>query len=221
MFVRQPQFRNASADVQMFYGNNRTGSSAIQKYSWSKPPGVSHVYIMLIGCGGNGDGTNLSGGSGSVTVWYGAAQNIPDALDVWVANSNGGQTSIFYKSGTIQLLFANGANSTTGGSAMTANAFTASGFFQSVAGANGVGGSVGPSSTTFLSAGGYNSTDDATANYEYSTGPATATRNGYFMLQPIIVGVGGTNTGRGGVGCGGGGSNVSVGGPGMVLIASW
>jgi hypothetical protein len=96
---------------------------------------------------------------------------------------------------------------------MTANQFTASGFFQSTAGQAGAT-TIGASSTTFLSAGAAGGT--LTANYGYSNSIDT---KGFFLLQPIIVGVGGKGAGEGSIGCGGGGTGS--GGPGMVLIASW
>jgi hypothetical protein len=91
---------------------------------------------------------------------------------------------------------------------------TASGFFQSVAGQNG--GIDGASATTFLSGGGSGVTK--TANYGYTT-----TSNGFFQLQPIIVGVGSTNTNvnNNAIGCGASAGIDGEGGPGMVLIASW
>ena len=79
MFVREnlDQFRNASADVHMFYTSS----------SWLKPPGVSQVYMLLIGGGGNGTATQ-GGGSGAVTRWWGAAQHIPDSLFVSVSTGS-------------------------------------------------------------------------------------------------------------------------------------
>ena len=185
--------------------------------AWSKPPGVSHVYMMLIGGGGGGDATS-GGGSGAVTTRYGAAQHVPDSLVVTVSTGNTVNTTVNYRasSGLIALLTANGAILSAGGTAMTANQFTASGFFQSVAGQAGSSGFISPSTTTFLSGG---SQFYVTANYGYgvSTNPA----NGFFQLQPIIVGVGSgtTSSSRPGIGCGGG--YLGSGGPGLVLIASW
>lgn len=173
--------------------------------------------MLLIGAGADGDGTN-GGGSGSVTVWYGAAQHIPNQLLIAPASKQ--QNSIIYYRTTsgsaIALITANAANGSTGGSVMTANQFTASGFFQSVAGQTGSSGDPGASTTTFLSGG--SGSGLTTANYGYT---ASISKAGYFMLQPIIVGVGGAGTGTsvGGVGCGG--ALTGTGGPGMVLIASW
>lgn len=220
MFVRQPQFRNASADVQIFYGSFGTVATAANGRSWAKPPGVSHVYMMLIG--GGASGSTNAGGSGAVTVWYGAAQNVPDHLVCYPAafgQTNGQVTTVYYRasSGLVSLLTADGGSSAgPGASAMTANQFTASGFFQSVAGANR---NTSASTTTFLQ-GGFDASGPSTGNYGYST-----TNHGYFQLQPIIVGVGGNNVNgaNGGIGCGGGnlGGTVGNGGSGMVLIASW
>lgn len=217
MFVRQPQFRNASADVQIFYGDADAATSTLYRKSWNKPPGVSHVYMMLIGAGGTGGGTD-GGGCGAVTVWYGAAQNVPDSLLVQAARS-GVQTAseIYYRgSDLVTLLSASSGLNAGGGSAMTANAFAASGFFQSINGVSGSNAAFSPQSATFLSPGGNSGT--STANYGYRN--QTSQGNGYFMLQPIIVGVGALGGGRGGIGCGGG-NNSGQGGQGMVLIASW
>lgn len=217
MFVRQnqQQFRNSNADVQIFYGQQNALTTST---TWNKPPGVSHVYMLLVGPGGDGNGTT-GGGSGAVTVWYGAAQNVPDALNVYFIS---GDTNVYDARDTTpsrSLVTAKGATglSTSGGSATSANAFAASGFYQSIAGQSGSSGAVSASTTTFLSGGG---ASGVTANYGYSI---ALQRNGFFMLQPIIVGVGGSSSGLitdGGIGCGG--SAVGgKGGPGMVLIASW
>jgi hypothetical protein len=212
MFPQQPQqqFRTAGADVQLFYSNS----------AWSKPPGVSHVYMMLIGGGGNGDSTN-GGGSGAVTVWYGAAQHVPDSLVVSVSTGNASNTTVNYRasSGLIALLTANAATSSGGASAMTANQFAASGFFRSIAGQSGSNTNITASPTTFLSGGGAGASI-ITANYGY-TAPS-GTNDGFFMLQPIIVGRGANGAGaRAGIGCGGSFQALPYGGPGLVIIASW
>jgi len=223
MFPQQPQqqFRTAGADVKIFYGDS--ASSPLSRYlkSWNKPIGVSHVYMMLIGGGGSGDGT-FGGGSGAVTVWYGAAQHVPDTLAINVPsfNQDGGNNTYVWARNAIApttsnfLLRAQGSNSIAAGAADSANQFTASGFFQSVAGQNG-GATLSASATTFLS-GGVNIGTSVTANYGYSV---TSTKPGFFLLQPIIVGVGGSDVSNGGVGCGGGAAGT--GGQGLVLIASW
>jgi hypothetical protein len=209
MFPQQPQqqFRTAGADVQIFYQNS----------TWLKPTGVSHVYMMLIGGGGNNNGGGgTSGGSGAVTVWYGSAQNVPNNLLLTVSTGNNIATTIGYRgTSLITLLTANAANAQTAGNATTANQFASSGFYQSVAGQAGAAGTITPSSTTFLSAGTY--IGQGQSNYGYLTGASSGV-DGYFMLQPIIVGVGG-NFSKGGIGCGAGATNI--GGPGLVLIASW
>lgn len=217
MFVRQnqQQFRNSNADVQIFYGS--AGGNGAQR-TWNKPPGVSHIYMMCIGAGGPGDGAGTGGGSGAVTVWYGAAQNVPDSLIASPSFSGAGVSSYIAArftgtafSGTT-LITANSAASITGATAMTATQFTASGFFQSIAGQNGTAGSTSASPTTFLSGG---SAGAVVSNYGYST-----SSDGFFQMQPIIVGVGGQSGYVGGIGCGGGATSAP-GGPGMVLIASW
>ena len=204
-------------NIQTFY--SRSATAAGGQRAWNKPTGVSHVYMMLIGPGGSASDPN-AGGSGAVTVWYGAAQHVPDSLVIVIGTSGTvNSTTVsarFSNSGTTPtaLLTANRAVADTGGTAMTANQFTASGFFQSVAGQNG--GVNTPSATTFLSGGGSGATN--TANYGYTT-----TSNGFFQLQPIIVGVGSTNTvsETKAIGCGAGSGIDGSGGPGFVLIASW
>ena len=210
MFVRQNQnqFRNSNADVQLFYKSS----------NWLKPVGVSHVYMMLIGGGGNNSGSG--GSSGAVTVWYGATQNVPDNLRISVSTGDSSNTTVSYVgTSTTTLLTANGAVIATNGSAMTANQFANSGFFQSVAGQAWVNGGQSASSTTFLSTG--TSASPNNANYGYTT-----FNNGYFQLQPIIVGVGtasatGTDNVYAAIGCGAGSGANGKGGPGLVLIASW
>jgi hypothetical protein len=219
MFVRQnqQQFRNSNADVQIFYGDTTATTASRFKKSWNKPPGVSHVYMMLIGAGGSGT-TTSAGGSGAVTVWYGAAQNVPAQLEILVGTTIA--SSIYYRgSSLITLLTANAGSGSTAGSATTAGTFAASGFYQSIAGQNGSSSAgINASATTFLMGGGLVG-GNATGNYGYT---ATSNKDGFFMLQPIIVGVSGTGDGIGGIGCGGGGNAATgKGGQGMVLIASW
>ena len=204
MFVRQVQnqFRIANADVQMFY----------QDSIWSKPTGVSQIYMMLIGAGGAG-GSGC--GSGAVTTWWGAAQNVPDSLKIHPGTGASNNTTVSYVgSSTTDLLTANsGTSATTGASAMTANQFSASGFFQSVAGQNGTATTVAASTTTFLSGGCSGTT--ITSNYGYGT-----VEQGIFQLQPVIVGTGSVTANKAGIGCGAGNASGS-GGTGFILIASW
>jgi hypothetical protein len=140
------------------------------------------------------------------------------------------------------------------GAASVSNYFSCMGFFQSIAGQDGTDGDAfaggtnqTASATTFLSGGAGGSGAAAgtgggvTANYGYVLDPTTAGgtvqgRDGVFMTQPIIVGVGGTGGstsgtagtagGIGGIGCGGGGSGEEallggLGGDGMVVIITW
>ena len=198
-------------NIQTFYGTSDAPDEA--QMSWTKPVGASHVYMMLIGAGGNGSG----GGSGAVTVWYGAAQHVPNNLVVKPAGI-GGDTQVSYRGNSlITLLQARGGSSSSAGPASSATAFAASGFFKSTAGQDGIAGNLTPSSTTFLSGG---ASTSVTANYGYTV--TGSNKSGYFQMQPIIVGTGGLDAGSGGIGCGGGsGASVGKGGPGMVLIASW
>jgi hypothetical protein len=216
MFVRQnqQQFRNSNADVQIFYGSDGNSNPT---FAWNKPPGVSHIYILAIG-GGAPNFSGSGGGSGAISVWYGAAQNVPDSLQIRMSDNQGGtNTAVSFRNGssTVNLVVALGSGSSTGAAASGAGIFAASGFYQSIAGQNGNSGPISASTTTFLSGGGGGVGNTVTANYEYSTA-----KNGFFMFQPIIVGCGGVNDGNPGIGCGGG-STSTVGGQGMVLIASW
>lgn len=216
MFVRQnqQQFRNSNADVQIFYGRGATFGQYSDYQSWNKPVGVSHVYMMLIGSGGNGDGST-AGASGAVTVWYGAAQHVPDSLLIQVPHGDVGfSTSVIYqKDGYNLLTAASGSGAGSIGSAMSPNYFTAVGFFNSVAGSTEASGA---STNSFLQPG---SAAAETANYGYSS--TASVINGFLLLQPIIVAMGGRAGGKGGIGCGGGATSGIGGGPGMVLIASW
>jgi hypothetical protein len=236
------------ANIQIFNGGDSATTNHTNSRRWIKPQGASFVYFSLIGAGGRGGsvaggGTGNGGGSGAVTNFMCPAFLIPDDLQVVVGIGDttaggGGNTKIVYqqKTGTgYDLLTANGggAGSTDtngiGGTAMTANYFTPMGFFQSVAGQDGTGSNITASTTTFLS-GGPGNGQGVTANYGYSV---ASTKSGFFMTQPIIVGVsnGGnmstTISARTAIGCGGSGANdntgyiPSQGGDGMVVIITW
>jgi hypothetical protein len=229
------------SNYQEFYGSGGT------TYDWVKPRGASMVRFMLIGeggVGGNGSTTvgGGGGGSGAVTSWIGPAIFIPDILRITI---NASASNVIYQAknttGYTLLTAGAGFSGTTavtgaaGGTAMTANQFTASGIFTSTAGqagtagsASGAGGNQAASTTTFLSggAGGAGATANTggsvTPNYGYTAlsttaaGGTTAAKDGYFITQPILVGCGGaggstsqavgTAGGRGGIGCGGGGA---------------
>ena len=230
MFVRQnqQQFRNSNADVQIFYAPAPAYSASTTQRitsTWNKPPGVSHVYILCIGAGANGDGAANGGGSGGTTVWYGAAQNVPDVLGLQVgfpvdgAGNGFPDSVIYFGTGTTVLMSGRGASiAPTSGSVETNRPFASSGFFQTVAGQNGSATNITtPSSTTFLSGG--SNTASVTGNYGYTNAGPGAQQNGFSLLQPIIVGVGGSNNGKAGFGCGGGVGGA--GGNGLILIASW
>lgn len=204
-------------NVQYFYKNS----------TWVKPRGVSHVYMMLIGGGGSYDSYNGAGGpSGAVTVWYGAAQHVPDNLVLNVSTGDNVPTTVNYRgsNGLNELLRSNagkGGSSPTLAAAMTANTFTATGFFNSVGGVYGTQGNVTPSQFTFLTGGGIgNISYNAITQYGYTLQTGTTARNGFFITQPIIVGVGAMGTGKPGIGCGAGVSG-NYGGEGLIIIAAW
>jgi hypothetical protein len=209
-----------NANVQIFYrGDNNTAD-------WVKPQGASFVWFTLIGAGSGGDGT-WGGNSGNVLNFMCPAFLIPDVLTISVgkgSTSTGTSTKVLYSGPSsvgYTLLESYGGN--TSGNNNTANAanfFTAMGFYQSTTGEVGISsGSVAASSTTFLSVGG--PSGGLTSNYGYTTG-ASGNRNGFFQMQPIIVGAGGNGTGRGGIGCGGGNSGTTGrGGDGLAVIITW
>jgi len=226
MFPQQPQqqFRTAGANVQLFYGT--PASSTVDNSStWNKPVGVSNVYMMLIGAGGGGNGS-IGGNSGNVTVWYGAAQNVPDNLIIVsghgsVSSNAGSASSVQYRGTSIATLLtaSGGAVGGSANSSDAATAFASSGFYQNTLGQIGtLNTSQSASATTFLS-GGVSSSYTVIANYGYST--TTTNSDGFFLLQPIIVGLGCGGSARAGYGCGAGNNAVSPSGPGFVLIASW
>lgn len=254
------------SNYQEFYGvYSSTRNYSVKQ--WIKPRGASMVRIILIGSGGAGYGSstggNGGGGSGAVTQWIGPAIFIPDSLTIQLSNGpplgNPGLTSNIIWQGSnnsstgYTLLSANsGASSSTGGAGgivSTNNYFGASGIFTSVAGqaGAGIGASITASTTTFLSGGGGGGASTAAGGsvatkYGYPTvsggASATAGNSGYFITQPIMLGVGGSGGGGGaagngkaggdgGYGCGGGGAGnnyvgtTGKGGPAACFIWSW
>jgi hypothetical protein len=217
------------ANIQIFQAPSKVATNAWGS-EWVKPQGASFVWFTLIGAGGGSDSiaTLLTGGgSGAVTNFMCPAFLIPDILQVRVgvggaSGSNGQESEIRYqqKNTTDYLLLSagggqGGGTTSAGGTPMTANYFTAMGFFQSVAGQAGINGAQSASTTTFLSGGSY--AGGVTGNYGY-----TNAGNGVFQTQPIIVGTGGgsTTSGNGGIGCGGGGTS-GRGGDGLAVIITW
>jgi hypothetical protein len=248
------------ANYQEFYGGGTVRD-------WIKPRGASMVRILIIGAGAGGRaGTNgaggAGGGSGTVTQWIGPAIFIPDVLRVSIgaggaSAAGGGDTIIVYQSKNgagYTLLTANGGLNQTAGAANANNYFGAAGIYKSIAGQNGTAAAtaITASTTTFLSggAGGSSTTTAAGANvacnYGYPTitgGAGTTAGNGndgFFLTQPIMIGVGGAGGGGsattggiggiGGIGCGGGGGGIGSainggaggrGGDGAAFIWSW
>lgn len=216
MFVRehQNQFRGAQADVQRFYGTTGT----VLRFGWNKPVGARFVYIMLVGGGGAGSPGVQGGGTGAITVWFGAAKNIPNSLTVQFSTT---ATSILSSPGnTLTTMFlADAANTSTAGVADTVDGYYATGFYGFTAGADGdAAGAPAAQTTTFLLPGGFGGTT-YTGNYGY-----TSSSNGYFLLNPIIVGVSGSAlikaAAAAAYGCGSNSSNSNP-SPGMAIIASW
>jgi len=235
------------ANIQIFKEGGTTSD-------WIKPQGASFVWFTLIGAGGGGalgenGGSGGGGGSGAVTNFMCPAFLIPDVLNIKVARGStypntAEQTSVIYqqKNGTGYTLltayggssggyFPNGGNGGAGGLPMNDGPFTAMGFLNSNAGADGslTGTDNGISAYTFLTGGGSNYIFNGA--YGYSSGDPN--QGGYFQMQPIIVGVGAPINYAGipipsnaAIGCGGGGGGVgntgsSYGGSGMVVIITW
>lgn len=222
------------ANIQIFNGGgDPTASNNFVSYDWVKPQGASFVWFTLIGGGGAGDSAGgFGGGSGAVTNFMGPAFLIPDELKIQVGArgvypQSGKATSVYYqlKDGSGYLLLnANGGTTGgvgAGGTASTSNYFSAMGFFQSVAGQNGAAVAQSASSTTFLSGGGSGG-NGVTANYGYTINTGG---NGFFQMQPIIVGVGASDVGgaarKGGIGCGGSAGGFGDGGAGLCVIITW
>jgi hypothetical protein len=250
-----------TANYQAFYGGGTT-------QDWIKPRGVSMVRMLLIGAGAGGrtgiqGGGVTGGGSGAITTWIGPAIFIPDELRISIgaggaSGAAGGNTSIIWQgpsaSAGYTLLTANGAASNTAGTASSNNFFGASGIFNSIAGQDGSNPdtTISLSTTTFLSGGSGGSSTigggggNVLAKYGYPTvkgGNGSTGGNGgdgYFITQPLFLGVGGAggggsataaggNGGKGGTGCGGGGGGDCTtgsslggrGGDGAVFIWSW
>ena len=218
--INYPTFQGAN--IQIF---NNPGATQ----DWIKPQGASFVWFTLIGAGDTDNaGTGIAGGSGAVTNCMVPAFLIPDELRVVVgkggtASNSATNTLIIYQqknAAGYSLLTANqgssGSAGGAGGTASVSNYFSAMGFFQSVAGANGgSAGTDGQSATTFLCGG--TDTTTSTANYGYSTYLGA----GFFQMQPIIVSLsnalGAVKTGVGS----GGSTNGNPGGDGMVVIITW
>lgn len=207
--IAKPQ----NCDIQTFYGNGLISNTTT--YTWNKPISASHVYMLLIGAGGYGDGAT-AGGSGNVTVWYGAAQNVPNSLIVSPALNQNVDTYVLYNQQVSALLIASSSSGPSVRPANTKTVFGSSGFYRSVGGQDNPITDPLASPSTFLNAGA-NSNSVTTTNYGYENQQYT---NGFLLMQPILVGVGASNNNGGGIGCGGG-YNSGAGGAGMVLIASW
>jgi hypothetical protein len=225
----QNQFRNSKADVQMFYGSGSFYSSTNTTYSWTKPVGVSQVYIMLIGGGAGGNGADAGGSSGNVTTWFGNAQNVPNNLFIVPAppigpGFNGGDSTVSYRGTSLNtLLTASGGKSASTNTADVAGTFANSGFYQNVLGQGGSSIGQPASGTTFLSGGGAiaGSSGSIVANYGYSV-DGVNNPTGFFMLQPVIVACASANINNDSapIGCGADQDNSRA-GAGFVLIASW
>lgn len=245
-----------NANVQIFYAITSTPGNFIPLQTWTKPQGASFVWFTLIGAGGGGgnsDGANNfgGGGSGAVTNCMVPAFLIPDSLQVQIgvggygtsgvgsAGGSGGSTLVKYTtaSSTYTLLTANGGSGGTfgsggaGGTSSTSNYFSCIGFYQSVAGQAGNVNVAISTGNTFLTGGtSYVGNFIGPYNYIFNSSNAGGA-NGFFRIQPIILGTGGggnpNNAGNGGIGCGGAGVNAGNNGPsgsggnGLCVIITW
>jgi len=116
----------------------------------------------------------------------------------------------------IALITVTRAAANLAGTITAENYFSAHGLFTARRGVSGSTSDPGAANDCFLNQGTTGTTN--TGNYGYTV---SNSGSGFFQLQPVIVGVGGTGTGtsRGGIGTGG--AQSGVGGNGFVLIASW
>jgi len=210
------------ANVQIFQEGGTTSD-------WVKPQGASFVWFTLIGAGSAYDTSfPRAGGSGAVVNCMVPAFLTPDTLLVTVgagpkvANVAGGASIVSYRiKGNYTLLTAAGGQANgAGGSADAGGPFTAAGFFQSIGGQDGTTGiNQNASATTFLSGG---TTGGWAVNGNYGYSAPVGGPNGFFQMQPIIVGLGAANK-KAGTGCGGayGATGAAGGGDGMVVIITW
>lgn len=229
-----------NANVQIFYARSRTTPTTNVTATWVKPQGASFVWFTLIGAGAGGDGTDgtfsSSGGvSGEVTNAMLPAFLLPDTLQirVGIGGTGGGPGATAGTAGTPTIVYYQ-QKAGTGYEILNSSAntpMTAAGFYQFVA-ADNSSASVAPA-TSFLKGGGYRN-ENYIGNYGYSMLSGSSQFEGFFQMQPIIVGLGGsTNTsysaGDGGIGCGGaglpntsGGTYVAGnGGNGLAVIITW
>jgi len=241
------------ANIQVFYKTQDWVKPQGASFVW-------FTLIGAGGGGGGVDLLNnfygAGGGSGAVTNFMGPAFLMPDVLRVSVGSGgsagdtavNGGEgtaSTVIYQAKDATgytLITANAgsggaaggvgssATAASGGAASVSNFFTATGFFQSTAGQDSTTTTTAQtaSATTFLAGG--TAAASSTANYGYVA--TTKGNSGFFLMQPIIVGVSspGSSIGtparnKGPIGCGGH-SNTSlgicgIGGDGMVVIITW
>lgn len=142
---------------QIFYTDNSSTSNSWQ--TWTKPRGVSYVYITCIGGGGGGGSApNVSGnaggggggGSSSVTKILLPSNVIPDTLYIQVGTGGAGGTSSLDNAVGGSLSYVSVSPSTT-----ASNVFVASGTAaasRGTRGTTGVGGTGGAGGTAFTSA---------------------------------------------------------------------
>lgn len=223
-------------------GGNNSGGGSGAITQWIGPaifiPDVLRIFVGDGGAAGAASTVATSGSNGNPTSIVYHAKDV-NGYTLLTANAGGGGTGSAGPGGTI---FGN-------------NYFGAAGIFKSIAGQAGAvaGAGISASTSTFLSGGAAGGNGSGIAggnvvcNYGYPTinGGAGTTGgkggDGFFITQPIMLGVGGAggggsstasggNGGNGGIGCGGGGGGIRTsgnhgaggrGGDGAVFIWSW
>jgi hypothetical protein len=142
---------NPNIDIQSFFGNSSSPTDLTAWHTWTKPRGAKWIYIIAVGAGASGAGGTFTGasaasvgatggGSGAQTIVMIPAMFVPDQLFIQTGiggrqgtaitsalASVAGTTTIVaiepYSATTfnLTLALANGAASTTGGTATVMN----------------------------------------------------------------------------------------------------
>jgi hypothetical protein len=191
---------------------------------WTKPKNKHWFYILAVGAGGGGGTTNGGGGGCWITATV-ISPLIPDHLVIEIGKGGtgaGGSTKFKWRNIDVLVLPGGAANGGTGTTVST-NLFAATIYHT-------INNSQTTNSASLFSAGG--STTSAGIN-GYADIPAGSVNQpgiqGYSFLTPALTCTGGSGTsgtgvgGTGGYGSGGGkcGTGTSLGGNGLVYIASW
>ena len=214
-------YTDTTSNHQIFYTNNSSTSDSWQ--TWSKPKGISYVYITCIGGGGGGGsssnvagtgGGGGGGGSSSVTKILIPSNLIPDTLFIEVGAGGAGGSSSSNNAVNGALSYVSISPNST-----SSNVIIASGTIPAQRGVNGTGsvaGAAGAGGTVFTSSVGVLSELGIWQSIAGRTGgtgglgspgqSVTAVANGIFLTGG--AGGGGGTSGGGNAG----GSIIGIGG---------